>query len=140
MKSLLTFLNTVFIIGITQGIATWLYLLFLPKNFFFMNIFSNRSAGICLGVLTSRIFNIRNTYIDKLFIPLLPILLTDQFFRYEAYHREKYITENVLNMHHILSLFFYFIPFATGWIIVNLTRKLCIDWNNEQTNNHSKKS
>lgn len=102
--------------------------MFLPRNFFFVNVFSYRDMGVCMALLITNLFNIQNTYIDKILNPLTPLLVANQFYRFEVYHMQNYITDDVLNMHSLISLLIYFVPFTVSWACLNLVRRLCIDW------------
>ncbi|QKF93463.1 hypothetical protein QKU48_gp0005 [Fadolivirus algeromassiliense] len=122
------FINTILILGITQGISTWLYMIFLPKTFFFLTVFSYRDLGMCLAVLVTRLFSFENNYVSKIFKNLSVLIVANQFYRFEAYHMQNYITNDVISMNYYGSLLLYFMPFAISWTCVNLVRRLCIDW------------
>lgn len=122
------FINTILILGLSQGFATWLYSTFFPKTFFFITIFSHRDLGMCLSMLSTRILKIKNTYIDKLYKHLPILIIANQFYRSEMYHMQQYLVNKINNINPHLSLLIYYIPFAMLWAGINLARKICIDW------------
>ncbi len=130
-KFINTFIKTMILIGIAQGISTWLYLVFLPKTFFFVTIFGHKDFGMCLTVFIAYMFNIQDTFINKILNPLFALIVANIFYRLEVMHLH-HLACDVNKVNCYMSLFLFCIPFAMFWAFANLMRRSCIDWTYEK--------
>jgi len=111
------------LLGITQGISSWIYFYFFPNNFFFTVIFCHKNGGLLLAFLFSKIFKIKDKYVDDILYPLITGMVGYTFMRLEAFVREHYLLPALTNLPGGQILIFYMIPFYTFWALVNWSRK-----------------
>jgi len=111
------------LLGISQGISSWIYYYFLPTNFFFTVIFCHKNGGLLLAFLFSKLFKIKDKYVDDILYPLVIGMVGYTFMRIEAFVREQYLLQMIANLPGWQILLFYMIPFYTFWALVNWIRK-----------------
>jgi hypothetical protein len=117
--------KAIVILGLAQGVCSWVYLYALPDNFFFTVLFCHKNAGLVLAFLISKLLHIKNKYIEEILYPLVPSVVGYQLIRLESYTRENHLLPNIVNLSGLETLVVYVVPFYVFWITTNLIKKKC---------------